>query len=265
MTTQHPVSIPDLIAFWDFQEEAGYDRVAKGRRPYALKEMSGPVATVSGSVFGERAAFLKHGQWFRLPRADCQELDIHGRHAQVTVVSWLKRNATALTDSCQAIAGIWDETRRKRQYCLFLDLRIWDSGDQVCGHISAVGGPTPGYKYCMDAAIGATAVPFDQWACVAFSYDGTHIRSYFNGKLDRRDNRNPFCYPGGVYDGRAEGGDFTVGAVHRSDEPGNFFNGVIGGLAVYRRALTNEEQRQLAGLTKIARTGTLSTRDLEQV
>ncbi len=246
MNPPQPFAILDLVAFWDFQEEAGLDRLARGRRPYALMEMGGPVGAVSGGVFGERAALLRHGQWFRLPRADCHELDIHGRDAQVTVVAWLKRVATPLTDSCQAIAGIWDETRRRRQYCLFLDLRIWDSGDQVCGHISSVGGPTPGYKYCMDASIGATAVSFNRWICVAFSYDGRHIRSYLNGRLDRRGDRNPYHYPAGIFDGGEHGGDFTVGGVQRSGEAGNFFNGVIGGLAVYRRALSSEEHGKLA-------------------
>ncbi len=102
----------------------------------------------------------------------------------------------------------------------------------------------------MDAAIGASAVPFDQWACVAFSYDSAHIRGYLNGRLDKRDKRNPYYYPGGIYDGQADGGDFTVGGVHRSGEPGNFFKGLLGGLAIYRRALTGDEHYKLASLPK---------------
>ena len=50
----------------------------------------------------------------------------------------------------------------------------------------------------------------------------------------------------GLFDGGYLGSDFTVGAVNRSGEMGNFFVGQIGGLAVYDRALTKEEMRYLS-------------------
>ena len=40
--------------------------------------------------------------------------------------------------------------------------------------------------------------------------------------------------------------DFTVGAVNRSGEMGNFFVGQISGIAVYNRALDGEEMRYLS-------------------
>lgn len=234
-----------LICFWGFQEEAGQDRVSSGSCNYRLQEVNGPIARIEEGVFGPHAVRLDFGQWFRIPRAECPALNIHGADAQVTVVAWIKWNRSDFI-RCEAIAGMWDETRAKRQYCLFINLRIWDSAEQVCGHVSSIGGPTPGYKYCMDAAIGATAITPEAWHCVAFTYDGTYARAYLDGKLDERETFNPYRYEGGLFDGGPDGADFTVGAVDRSGEPGNFFTGLLGGLAVYNRALTPDEIAQLA-------------------
>ncbi|MEI8292266.1 MAG: LamG domain-containing protein, partial [Verrucomicrobiota bacterium] len=56
---------------------------------------------------------------------------------------------------------------------------------------------------------------------------------------------NPFPYPDGIYNGGKEGAPFTVGAVHRGGEWGNFFGGQIGGLAIFQRALTETEMKTL--------------------
>jgi hypothetical protein len=247
--TPDPLSIQNLVAFWDFQEASGQKRQSKGPNAYALQEMNGPVETIPEGVFGRNAAFLKTGQWFNLPRKQCPALNIHGKNAQVTVVAWVKR-AQKDHIQCEAIAGMWNETDKQRQYCLFLNLRIWDSADQVCGHVSGMGGPTAGYKYCMDASIGATPVKYGVWECVAFSYDGKQVKSYLNGKLDLRPERNPYPYEEGLFDGGEAGADFTVGAVFRSGEMGNWFTGAIGGLAVYNRALTDKELEYLASFRK---------------
>jgi hypothetical protein len=238
--TEHP----GLVSFWDFQEEAGEDRVAKGPFPYRLQEQSGVIERVKDGIFGSYSAKLEYGQWFNLPRAECPALNFHGKEAEVTVIAWLKREAR-YNKGCQAIAGIWNETEGKRQYAMFLDLRIWDSADQICGHISAEGGPTPGYEYCMTTAIGSTPVPKEKWITAAFTYDGAYAKVYLDGQLDQRDVYNPYVYEKGLYDGEAEGADFTVAAVHRSNEIGNFYAGLIGGLAVFNQALTAEEIQAL--------------------
>jgi len=241
-------SLPGLVCFWDFREDAGEERVSTGRHDYRLQEMNGPVERADEGVFGPHAARLRFGQWFRIPRDRCPALDIHGPRAQVTVAAWVKRGVSDY-DGCEAVAGFWNETRRKRQYCLFLNLKIWDSSQQVCGHVSSVGGPTPGYLYCMDASIGSTPVPFDVWRFVAFTYDGEAARSYLDGRLDARERFNPYRYEGGIYHAGEDGADFTVGAVDRSGEPGNFFTGLLGGLAVFDRALADEDIRRLAAET----------------
>jgi len=239
----HLISIldhPAIEAFWDFQEEEGMDRIAKGPHPYRLVEMDGPIKRVKGGVFGPYAAQVAFGQWWNLPRLQCQALNFHGREAKLTIITWLKRDQRE-NQGCQAIAGMWNETDKHRQYCMFLDLRIWESGDQVCGHVSSVGGPTPGYKYCMTTAIGATPVTKEEWHVVAFTYDGTYSKVYLDGKLDKRETYNPYLYDEGLYDGGVNGADFTVAAVNRSGEMGNFYAGTIGGLAVFHDALSDEE------------------------
>ena len=161
-------------------------------------------------------------------------------------------------NNCEAIAGIWNEYQ-KRQYCLFINLAIHQSSQQVCGHISGTGGATPGHRYCMDAAIGNTPISLNQWQCIAMTYDGEYIKSYLNGKLDVRENLNPYHYPLGIFDGGNDGGSFTVGAVARplnvqkenkeSPDVGNLFHGLLGGLAVFNRTLLEAEKEILAEST----------------
>ena len=200
-----PLGLPGLLCFWDFQDEPGRGRGSKGPHAYALREQAGPVdrVAVDGSPFGRYAARVRQGQWFAIPRAECRALDLHGPDAQVTVVAWLRRGVSEPRDNCEFVAGVWNETDAKRQYGLFLNLRIWGSADQVCGHVSGTGGPTPGHRWCMDASIGATPVPVGAWSCVGFTYDGREARSYLHGALDARPGRNPYPYPGGLYDGDA--------------------------------------------------------------
>jgi len=188
-------------------------------------------------------------------------LSLGGSEARLTVIAWIKRRSSPYK-GCQFLAGVWNEHGR-RQYGLFLNLKIWGSAEQVGAHVSQHGGPTPGYPYCMDVAIGATPVPFDHWHCVAMTYDGHEAAAYLDGTLDAREPHgkaggNPFSLPGGLNPGSA---DFTVGAVPRpgrveADPGGGFretgslignpFVGLLGGLAIFRRPLTASE---LGGLT----------------
>lgn len=257
-----PDQISSLVCFWDCQEAAGNDRVARrGPHPYRLAEQNGAVERVAaaGAPWGPWAARLGTGARLAVPRADCPALNFCGSNAQVTIVAWIKRFPAppGKETACQAVAGMWNE-HALRQYCLFLNLRIHDSAEQVGAHVSGIGGATPGHKYCLDAAVGATAVPFDTWRCIAMTYDGTFARAFLDGHLDARGDRNPYRYPGGLFDGGPRGADFTVGAVprpERVDEErrphgsvvANTFHGLLGGLAVYDRALSQNELRALAG------------------
>ncbi|MFC4778018.1 LamG-like jellyroll fold domain-containing protein [Paenibacillus sp. GCM10023252] len=242
-------SHPALVSFWDFQEEAGQARKDYGPYGYALLEGSGgPVAREEDGVFGDYSARIEEGKWFHIPRASCPALNLSGPNARLTVAAWVKRGHKSNTQ-CEFLAGMWNETGAKRQYGLFLNLWIWDSGEQVCGHISSTGGPTEGHPWCMDASIGETRVPREEWQFVAITYDGRYVRSYLNGVLDQREIRNPYEYPGGIYEGGVDGADFTVAAVDRLGEIGNFYVGSLGGLAVYEEALAEEELLALAQAT----------------
>lgn len=244
---------PDLVAFWDFQEAAGEPRMSKGGATvFALQEKKGPVERADGGVFGPHAAEIAYGQRFQIDRKDVGALDIHGKDAQVSVVAWVMRKDPRVW---QAIAGVWDETRKKRRSCLFIyastatradEMKRYPVKNRVHGHVSAVGGPTPGQEYCITYSSGATEIPMAQWQCIAMSYDGSASKVFVNGKLDSWEFRNPFPYEDGLFDGGADGGDFTVGAVHRGGSWGNFFGGRIGGLAVFKRALTDAEMLEMA-------------------
>ncbi len=248
-----PDRLADLVAFWDFQEPAGQARQSTGGPvPLTLREAAGPVERVAGGLFGPHAARIEQGLWLMIPRAEVGGLDIHGPAAQITVVAWIQRVATT---PWQTIAGIWGETQATRQYCLFLnaprgtkadEMQRYPMTDRIHGHVSAVGGPTPGHKYCITYASGATPIPFDRWVCIAMSYDGRYSRVFVDGRLDAREQYNPFPYPYGLYDGGSNGAPFTVGAVHRHGAWGNFFGGLLGGLAVYRRALSEAELSRIA-------------------
>jgi hypothetical protein len=167
-------------------------------------------------------------------------LNFYGKDARFTVVAWIKRSPKEQKE-CQAIAGVWNESTSQRQYCLFIDLGIWDSNNQICGHVSSIGGATPGFNHCMDAAIGSTIIPLEEWHMIAFTYDGSYAKVYLDGKLDERDQLNPYAYPDGLFDGGEGGADFTIGSVSRHGEMGNWFCGLLGGLAIYNQALVEDQ------------------------
>jgi hypothetical protein len=227
--------IAGLVSAWDFSTKDPMR--AKGTYPYVLK----PGANLDVEPkFVDGALKIEEGEYYFIPRADCEALNIKGPNATISVLAWVKRDIKSFVQ-CEAIAGMWNETEKKRQYCLFLNLRLFDSADQVCGHISSVGGPTPNQKWCIDASIGQHKVEYGKWNFVAFTYDGQEIRSYLNGRFDERTDRNPYPYKGGIFDGGENGSDFTLGAVHRLGEMGNDFVGEIAGLTIFNRALTATE------------------------
>jgi hypothetical protein len=126
--------------------------------------------------------------------------------------------------------------------------------ERTSGHVSQYGGSTPGYNACYEVSLGDTLVASNQWSCVALTYDGEFIRSYYHGRFDGVDPHppppykmgNPYYAPHGIFDGGADGADLTVSAVSVSGKMGNWFEGQLGGLAVYSRALTPEELLRLA-------------------
>lgn len=236
-----PSAVPGLITWWRFAQ-SGEQFAAAAGEAYTLQSQSGPLTVVAdpGAPFGGQALELQHGQWLNLPRAACPRLDRHGPHGHLTVIAWIKRARTS-TNECEFIAGQWNETNRGRQYGLFLNIHVWGVANRVFGHLSHVGGPTPGYRYCMDGPMSAGEVAWDTWSVVALSYDGQQGFAWRDGRLDAIPGLNPYSLAGGLHDSGPGGSDFTVGAVDRSGEIGNFFAGRIASLAVYDRALSPAE------------------------
>lgn len=244
-----PPSVADLVCSWDFHEAEGQDRVAMGPYPYRLREMGGPIKRAAGGPFGRFAVRLRAGQWFRIPREEFPALDFHGEDARLTVVAWVKRESRT---AWQAVAGVWNESQGQRQYCLFLnaasrtDARTMTRqpcNDLAHGHVSDIGGNTPGAKACITYSTSPLSVPVGEWRMVAMTYDGTHSRVYVDGRLVEDEGRNPFPLAKGLFHGNAE---FTVGAVDRHGVIGNFLDGSLGGLAIYSRALSEPELLSLA-------------------
>lgn len=100
------LSIDGLISFWNFSESPGEERTALGPHAYRLQEMNGPIRREADGIFGPHAARLEFGQWFRIPRAACKALDIHGPEGQVTVAAWVKWGKSEY-NGCEAVAGMW--------------------------------------------------------------------------------------------------------------------------------------------------------------
>lgn len=247
---QNVTKIPDLVAFWTFEDAEGGSRRSVVNPFLELKENNGPFKAVEGGPFGN-AIKINQGQWLSIPRANIGPLNIHGPDAQVTVVTWIHRNKIS---PWQAIAGVWDETRDKRQYCLFLnaskqtDFRTMTrtrSIDRFQGHVSAVGGRTPGQEACITYATSGQLVPLASWQSLAMTYDGKKVCLYLNGHLSEAEGMNPFPYPNGLFDGGEDGADFTVGMVNVAGKPGNFLGATMGGLAVFNRALEESEIKSL--------------------
>jgi len=239
---RNPQKVSGLISFWNFQGTDQQFLKAQGYGEYMLEPMNGDIKRSKEGVFGPSGLLLEDKGWYRLPRKRCPLLNRCGYSSELTVIAWIKRYQQKI-ETCEAIAGMWDETREKRQYCLFLNINITGgSKNSVSGHVSSIGGPTQGRKYCEDVSVGATPVPYDKWQTVAFTYDCRFAKSYLNGKLDEFDKKNPYLYEGKLFDDQLlDGSDFTVGAVNRSGEMGNWFRGILGGLAVYDRALSEKE------------------------
>jgi len=262
-----------MVAFYSMQEPAGSARLSSVGRSGGLPlreafngsepvigEPGSAIERVvdSGAPFGPYAASIKRGQLLIAPRHESPELsrDISGPTAQVSVVAWAKKevNSPVRPSGMEFVAGAWAESIGARQFSVFMNLLHGDLSHKIDFEVSGEGGPTPGHAWCVTRAIGTRDVPVDVWNCLALTYDGRQIRAYNNGTLERRGNgtggdsfySNPFNYTGGIFDADAappphnrQGANFTVGS-NVCDEPA-YFEGLIGGLAVYNRGLTAEE------------------------
>jgi len=248
-----------LVAMWDFKEKEGRARKATGLGKFPLKEQNGTLPrTEEGPLSGYSAQFGNKA-FLSIENSKTGELNIFGEGQGVTLIAWVKWEGNT-----GFVGGMWNEYQDggKRQYGLFVSLPYYNGRDQVCGHISKTGKPTPPFPYSIDYSASKQQVAKNQWQCVAFTYDGEWIKSFLNGEFQQREpelinntkgfegfsdglvqSKNPYHFTDGMGN---NGSDFTVGAVLLKSGMGNFFTGLIGGLAVFNRALSEEEIRNLS-------------------
>ncbi len=253
--------IDGLVAYWDFSTDDYL--TAKGPEHPRLRglEESMPQLVDEGPLSG-RALHFDGNEYLYIPYTETGGLNV-SRNA-VSVIAWIRWK----TGQIGFIGGMWNEYEDggKRQYGLFVSLPHYNGENQVCGHISQSGKPTPPFPYSIDYSASPQVVPDGEWCVAAFTYDGTYIRSYLNGRFESREAeliehtkgfegypdglvqvKNPYYFPDGIGD---NGSDFTVGAVFVNNNIGNYFRGDIGGIAVFNRALTDAEIEYVSNLNK---------------
>ncbi|MDZ4401401.1 hypothetical protein [Prosthecobacter sp.] len=170
-----------------------------------------------------------------------------------------------------------------RQYAMLYNMPTYGGLRQLTPHISAEGGVTrradgSALPWCVDYAAPRSEIPVGQWVTLGFTYDGKYIRAYQNGIMeertvdavkDKRDDPyyttegpdgghrgiNPYYHGRGIF--RYDAGqhakskpkgpaDFTVGARYAGGSMlGEALKGQMAGLAVFNRALTDEELKRL--------------------
>lgn len=271
VTSQNVVLIKEIrsmdgfVALWKFDEKAGKERLAISQDKLSLKESNGPIRRVNEGPLSGYSVLLDGTNYFTLPHSKTGPLNIYGDNREITVVAWIKWTG----EQTGFIGGMWNEYQDggKRQYGLFVSLPHYNGKDQVCGHISKTGKPTPPFPYSIDYSASKQKVPKNEWCTAAFTYDGTYIRSYLNGIFEARDpeiisntfgfegypkglfqTKNPYYFPDGIGN---NGSDFTVGAVLLKSGMGNFFKGLIGGLAVFKRALSEKEIKSICNVNNL--------------
>jgi len=242
-------SLTGCVAFWDFDRTLQ----SRGDATLDLREISNTWEWVRDGIFGTTCARIHPGGGFYIPRREIADLDIYGPHCELSVCVWFLRESP---DPWQALAGVWDESHRKRQYYLFLNARSRtlngttvrvECANRVHGHVSDVGGPTSDLACCVTYASGATEVPLRRWTMAAMTYKEAMVRVYVNGVLDACEESNPFDAPASIFDGGREGADFTIGTNSVRGGWSNHFGGLVGGVAVFCRALTDREILKIGG------------------
>ncbi len=258
--TEQLKSTKGLVAFWDFKEESGQTRQAWGKGTFPLAETDGTIPRLNEGPLSGYSAQFGSGAYLSLSSAQTGALNIYGPKQGVTVLAWVKWTG----EQTGFVGGLWNEYQDggKRQYGLFVSLPHYNGKNQVCGHISLTGKPTPPFPYSIDYSASKQEVPANQWVCIAFTYDGRYMKSYLNGVFEARkpeliehtqgfegypngliQSKNPYYFPDGMGN---NGSDFTVGAVLLKRGMGNFFKGQIGGLAIFDRTLGKKELQRLA-------------------
>ena len=272
-------SAPQPLAFWALQEPTGSPRVSTGSAaPISLIDgnASHPIPTVTvpgGAPFGSYASHFEpapgnNSARLFASRADAPAITsgIGGPNATVTLIAFVSLLESSGQLPEGLVAGVWDEfgveggSTGARQYAIFTNLGKCASSvtnntyhGGLAAHLSPVGGPTPGQRFCITAACDPRELAPNAWHCFANVYDGEHIYAYVNGTLIANGDSNPYPLEGGIFSPRGLpgriGAEFGVGANRINSTVGgppqwsNKWAGLIGGIAVWDRALSGADVR----------------------
>lgn len=255
------------------------------REKHPLQEVNGPIARVAGGPFSGHSAELDGRQYWQIKHSELGDLDISGKDAQVSMFAVVFIENLARSKTIAGVwsegKGADDDTGT-RQYALLMNMPAYGGARQLTPHISSEGGVTrradgSAFPWCADYAASRSEVPEGRWCTLGFTYDSKFIRAYVNGICeprgldpvkDKRNDRyftkegpdgkdrgmNPYYHGRGIF--RHDPGlhaktkiapsDFTVGSRMVSGSmTGEATKGKFGGLAVFNRALSDEEMKRL--------------------
>lgn len=256
MNLREEINIPNLVAFWNFEELAPPYLSQGDGGLYRLRvERGQPPRPSSLGPFGT-GVFLPAGTNLYIPYPEIGGLDMKNSQ-QVSVIAFAKRPEPVNNLMC--IAGRWDEAGKGRQYALFHNVPLVGGANRPYGHISRYGGPTPGWKYSIDgSATKVKTTLADRLHCLGMTYNGRKAVSYLDGVADnnprvtiRQTNpfkttttsRNPYYYSLGLnLNSKAP---FRVNAASASGTTHHSRDVTIGALLVFNRALTATEMMQV--------------------
>jgi len=252
---------------------------------HPLREVNGPIARVEGGPFSGYAAHLDGKQYWQIKHADVGDLDINGPKAKISMFAVVFIEDLAHSKTIAGIwsegKGANDDTGT-RQYALLMNMPAYGGSRQLTPHVSSEGGVTrradgSAFPWCVDYAATRRQVPEGHWCTVGFTYDSEYLRAYIDGTSevrpldpvkDKRTDRyftsegpggkdrgmNPYYHGRGIfrYDPALHSttkippADFTVGARYAVGSMlGEATKGRFGGLAVFNRALSDAEMKQL--------------------
>lgn len=258
---------------------------------HSLAEVGGPIKRLEGGPYSGYHAELSGSQWLEIKHDKLADLNISGKDAQVSMFAAVLVNDVAKSRTIAGIWSEgkgWGDDTGTRQYALLAHMPTYGGNRRLTPHISSEGGVTrrkdgSALPWNADYAASNAQVPEGKWCTLGFTYDSRYIRAYINGALDARaldakkDNRedryfltegpdgkdrgmNPYYHGRGIFQydpqlhatTRIPPSDFTVGARYAGGSMlKEAFRGRFGGLAVFNRALTDDEMRALHDSAKV--------------
>ncbi len=215
---------PSLEGLWYLEEADDATRIDSSTRSNDLNESTGDTVVQSSDAReGTYSADFEAGDTENLcvTHATQTGLDITD---EITVAGWIKMEST---DTYRNFITKYD-TSSNRAYALYYQ----DSGILVFS-LSPDGSTTT-------SAYTATGqISTGQWYHVAGTYDGEEIKVYIDGQLPANGTNNPAAYTSGIHPSTA---DFCLGS---NANPSSFMDGLIDEAAVFSRALSSDEIKQL--------------------